>query len=270
MSDDSSWSVVVPIKDLDQAKSRLDLTDPIRRGLALAIAIDSLRAVAGAAAEVVVVTSEETFAAIIVDAPDLLAQLVHVPDPESGLNVGFEVGLAATTHDARAALVGDLPALTSVELAQALSQVEPASVRHVPDHSGVGTTLLAGNGQVPVPRYGVASAAAHAANGSVPIEGAGAGLRLDIDSIDDLIAAAKIGVGLETARWLAVVLAGARNPLPAHQQATLRTSGSGATAFLDDGTVIDVATDSRWRPGQRITLRATGPELAGNDPGPTP
>ena len=71
----------------------------------------------------------------------------------------------------------------------------PASAASSPT-DGVGTTLLAAASNVPLePRFGVDSAQWHRATGAVPLE-ADLGLRWDIDTPADLVAAlAAVPVG---------------------------------------------------------------------------
>lgn len=264
----ADWTVVVPVKEFTAAKSRFSLDETARRGLALALAADTLRAVAAAGVRVIVVTTAATFDEVRSAVPGLADQALLVPDPGAGLNAAFTAGLAAA-GPAAAALVCDLPALTPHDLVEALEQVTPGSVCHVPDHVGIGTTMLAGNGVRPIPAFGPDSAAMHDRAGSHRIA-AGARLRQDIDTTADLSAAAFLGVGPSTRRWLPVALAGARRPTSMLSQATLRTTGVPATAFRDDGTVIELAADPSWRPGQRLTQVGTIWRLAGDDSGPVP
>jgi 2-phospho-L-lactate guanylyltransferase len=67
------------------------------------------------------------------------------------------------------------------------------------DRAGTGTTLLAAApGAALTPAYGAGSRAVHLASGAVELPGA-AGLRLDVDTPDDLAAALLLGVGAATA-----------------------------------------------------------------------
>ncbi|MER7420801.1 2-phospho-L-lactate guanylyltransferase, partial [Micromonospora peucetia] len=97
----------------------------------------------------------------------------------------------------------DLPALRPAELAAALhaAQAPPPEVRrYVADAPGRGTVLLAAPPGVPLdPRFGVGSAAAHAASGALALTGDWPSLRRDVDTADDLAAAARLGLGPCTA-----------------------------------------------------------------------
>ncbi|PWR10558.1 2-phospho-L-lactate guanylyltransferase, partial [Micromonospora acroterricola] len=84
-------------------------------------------------------------------------------------------------------------------------QTGRAGVRRcVPDAPGGGTVLLAAPPGVPLdPRFGVGSAAAHAASGALPLTGDWPSLRRDVDTAADLTAAARLGLGPRTAALLA-------------------------------------------------------------------
>ena len=205
-----SWTVLLPVKVLARAKSRLAVLAGERRGeLALALASDTVAAVLACpeVARVVVVTSDP-------EAGPLLAALgaIVVPDEpadrsaslgNAGLeNTGLEntgalrgagvlgdLGVqdplnAALRHGAAvaarrwpgtglAALTADLPAVSPAELAAALraAGAAPGLAAYVPDAAGVGTTLYA----VPPggefrPLFGGASRARHAAAGAIELD----------------------------------------------------------------------------------------------------
>ncbi|RGC69938.1 2-phospho-L-lactate guanylyltransferase [Micromonospora sp. MW-13] len=200
-----TWTVVVPVKRLGVAKSRLRGALPAvpHEELALALAADTVAAVRAcpAVADVVVVTDDPRVAAVA-DAAGARA----VPDPPgAGLNAAFRLGAAVATAGGAwvAGLTADLPALRPAELAAALHAVAagPAGVRRfVADAPGTGTVLLAAPPGVPLaPRFGVGSAAAHLADGALPLTGAWPTLRRDVDTAADLAAAARLGLGPRTA-----------------------------------------------------------------------
>jgi 2-phospho-L-lactate guanylyltransferase len=69
----------------------------------------------------------------------------------------------------------------------------------VVDSAGTGTTLLAAApGIALAPEYGLSSRATHLRSGAVELPGA-PGLRLDVDTPDDLAEALRLGVGEATA-----------------------------------------------------------------------
>ncbi|KAB1942521.1 NTP transferase domain-containing protein [Micromonospora sp. ALFpr18c] len=214
------WAVVVPVKRLAAAKSRLRgaLPGVPHEELALALAADTLRAVLAcpAVAEVRVVTDDARVAAVA----RATGARVLADEPDAGLNAAFRHGAAAGPAGWVAGLTADLPALRPAELAAALLAAEkpaaespgrlPAAQtgrdevrRFVPDAPGGGTVLLtAAPGVALDPRFGVGSAAVHAASGALPLTGDWPSLRRDVDTAADLSAAARLGLGPRTAALL--------------------------------------------------------------------
>lgn len=193
------WTVVVPVKRLDAAKSRLRgaLPGQPHAALALALAVDTVEAVRACpvVAEVLVVTDDPVVTAAI-------GARVMPDRPAAGLNPAFRYGASAAGPGWVAGLTADLPALRPVELAAALSTARsgPSTRRYVPDAPGTGTVLLAAPPGVPLdPRFGGSSAAAHAASGALPLLGDWPSLRRDVDTAADLAAATQLGLGVRTA-----------------------------------------------------------------------
>lgn len=196
---------MVPVKRLTAAKSRLRgaLPGVPHEELALALAADTLRAVLAcpAVAEVRVVCDDARVAAVARTA----GARVLPDEPDAGLNAAFRHGAAAGTAGWVAGLTADLPALRPAELAAALlaAQDRDGVRRFVPDAPGGGTVLLAAPPGVALdPRFGVGSAAAHAASGALPLTGDWPSLRRDVDTAADLAAAARLGLGPRTAALL--------------------------------------------------------------------
>jgi 2-phospho-L-lactate guanylyltransferase len=192
------WGVVVPVKRLDIAKSRLaSYGDEHRKALALAFAADVVLA-AGAVATVLVVTDDPV-------ARELLAGLgarVAADDPDAGLNPALEHGVELLREGspdlAVATISADLPALLAPDLAAVLARVPLHGRGFVADLAGTGTTLLAaGPGIGLVPAYGPASRERHLASGAVELV-APESVRRDVDTPDDLEHAVALGVGPHT------------------------------------------------------------------------
>ncbi len=200
---DAGWLVVVPVKRLDAAKTRLS-TRPagVRRHLALAFALDTVAAALGAhgVAEVHVVTDDEEVGAAVVP---LGAGWVR-DDTGAGLNEALRHAELVLRHDRPgrdiAALAGDLPALSADVLGRALAMAAEHDRSFVPDAAGTGTTFLAARAGVPLdPRFGPRSCAAHAASGAERLDpGDSPGLRRDVDTEVDLWDAVRLGVGPAT------------------------------------------------------------------------
>lgn len=195
------WHLVVPVKDADAAKSRLQAPAPLRRpDLARAVAHDTVVAACEAvgAAQLTVVTSDVSTGAV---AESLGARVV--PDPGQGLDGAVSAGWLDVpgTPGGRvgwAALLGDLPALRPEDLLQALAACARHRCAVVPDAEGTGTVLLTSTVAPPRPRFGAGSAARHQADGAVRLELDLPRLRRDVDTADDLRQALSVGVGRHT------------------------------------------------------------------------
>jgi 2-phospho-L-lactate/phosphoenolpyruvate guanylyltransferase len=205
-----TWSLVIPVKLLTLAKTRLSgLSAPHRAELALAMAADTVAAAAAcpAVGAVIVVTDDEVAGA---ELGRLGAEVI--PDvPGSGLNAALVFGAAQAGSRwpgrGRAGLAADLPALRPAELAAALLAAPPRCDAFVADAAGSGTALYAAGPGVPFcPRFGHQSRAAHLAGGAVELDVPGiGGLRQDVDTEADLRAAAELGLGPRSAAVLAVL-----------------------------------------------------------------
>lgn len=200
--EEASWGVVVPVKRLALAKSRLaGYGDPARRELALAFACDVVAAALGCPSveRVLVVTDDEEAAAALT----ALGAQVAPDDPDDGLNPALAHGadlLRAQQPGLGVVTVSsDLPALRSEDLAAVLGAVRARRRAFVADSAGTGTTLLAASAPAPLaPSYGRGSRDRHAASGAQQLSGT-ARLRRDVDTPADLRAALALGVGTWTA-----------------------------------------------------------------------
>jgi len=211
----SVWSLVVPLKPLALAKSRLaEATGEVRPALALAFALDTVAAALTCpqVVDVTVVTDDPTAGAQLAQ----LGAFVVADVPAAGLNAALrygaervrERGAAGGVTAGVAALNGDLPALRPAELSLVLGEAARAPERaFLADAAGVGTTLLAAVPGVALsPAFGGASRARHLASGAreitlphVP------SVRQDVDTPDDLRAAQALGLGPRTAVLLCAV-----------------------------------------------------------------
>src|SRR4051794_12557534 len=200
------WAIVIPIKRLAVAKTRLAADADVRADLALAMALDTVAAARGTAGveRVVVVTDEPTAAQAVVR----MGAAVVADTPDAGLNPALVHGAraAADTDPALgvAALSSDLPALRPADLDAVLRVATGHRCCLVPDAAGTGTTLLTARDPATFnPRFGAESRRAHLDDGAYDVSGdAGASLRRDVDTVDDLRAAVDLGVGPATAAAL--------------------------------------------------------------------
>ncbi|SFB12203.1 2-phospho-L-lactate guanylyltransferase [Amycolatopsis marina] len=196
----------MPMKPPHAGKSRLRGaagTPPGADGhaeLVLALAVDTLTAAIGAAGvrRVLVVGSEP---ATLTELNGLGVEVV-VEQGAGGLNAALSHGAALLRGDdpdsVVAALQADLPALRSVELAEALAEADERRA-FVADRHGTGTTLLVSAPGGPLgPLFGTDSARSHLESGAVALTLAAATLRSDVDTPDDLVHARALGLGCRT------------------------------------------------------------------------
>lgn len=202
-----SWVAVVPVKGGAEAKSRLGGL-PARGRLAEAFALDTVAALAAASAvsQVIVVCGEHVspapFAAL--GAEVLRERRALDGTGEGGLNRAIrhatELVRAAHPEADVAVVTGDLPALTALDVDEALGLAEAHERSMIPDEEGNGTTALLALAGVPfTPRFGAGSRAAHEADGHVPLPlAATARIRRDVDTQANLDEALRLGVGPHT------------------------------------------------------------------------
>lgn len=198
--DGDLWSLLVPVKRLDLAKTRLGLTDPVRADLALAMAIDTVTAAVAtpSVAEVVVITDDERAAKALAS----VGARVVEDRPDAGLNPALVHGASVAVMSRVASLSSDLPALRPQDLEAVLQTAGDHARAVVSDISGTGTTLLAATAAGSFePAFGEGSLAAHVAAGAVDVsDQAGRTVRQDVDTLDALRAAVDLGVGEQTSR----------------------------------------------------------------------
>lgn len=211
MQPSPAWSVVVPVKRLDSAKTRLgDDHRPARAELALAFATDCLAALVAARriGRVVVVSSDPALRPIA----DALGVAWLEEVGADGLNAAASSALSALDGPV-AVVVGDLPSLTSSAADLVLRLADAVPSGFISDAAGTGTTMLmARDARDCVPAFGPRSRARHRRAGFVDL---GLDLvldrdeamdlaraRRDVDTDVDLADALRLGVGPATARAL--------------------------------------------------------------------
>ncbi|MFJ8747875.1 2-phospho-L-lactate guanylyltransferase [Streptomyces sp. NPDC102441] len=205
------WSLVVPLKPLARAKSRLGraVGGELRPRLALAFAQDTVAAALSCPAvrDVVVVTDDPVAGAALA----ALGARAVADTPAAGLDAAMEHGarsVRARRGDAAVAVLNaDLPALRPDELARVLEFSAAFPRAFVGDAQGIGTTFLSATPGVELrPAFGGASRARHLASGAVEISLPGIdSVRRDVDTGDDLGVALSLGVGRFTAALAAPV-----------------------------------------------------------------
>lgn len=197
---DHAWTMVIPVKRSEIAKSRLEpALGPWRVRLAQAFAADTVAAVrACPAVGRIVVVGDEMGANAELPGADL------VRDPSRGadMNAAVLAGLHAAQADPHrpvAVVAADLPALRPAELTDALTHAAMLSLGVVGDTEQLGTTMLASTKPWSLtPRFGNGSYARHLGDGARPVA-AGPGLMRDIDVPEHITQAVALGVGPRTA-----------------------------------------------------------------------
>lgn len=197
------WVVVVPVKELPLAKSRLDhLSAEVRADLALAMASDVVTAALAAPAVtgVVVVTNDARAA----QALGGLGARVVADASDSGLDDALVDGARTARvlwpRAGVAAMSSDLPCATAAAVQDLLIRAAGVRLGVLADRRGDGTTVLtAAPGSGLTPSYGPASRARHVMGGHVQLDGRGLdALCLDVDTPEDLADAVLAGVGPHT------------------------------------------------------------------------
>lgn len=212
-----TWVVVVPVKDARQGKTRLGaaLDADARADLVRAMALDTVQAAVTCerVARVVVVTADDVVAAEASRVPHV--SVIGEP-PHAGQRSGLDAAALAGAAEARrdgsvpvAVLLGDVPALRSEDLAEALTAADGMARAVVTDAAGSGTTLLTVAPETPLdPRFGLGSAYAHQHLGHVPLDvPQGSTLRQDVDVPDDLAVVSRLPLGPRTAALVELLAA---------------------------------------------------------------
>ena len=198
--------LIVAVKRLTAAKTRLApvFSAQTRENVVLAMLVDTLTAAArvGSVGRVTVITPDDTAAAA---ARQLGAEVMSDPtpaghpDPLNNAIASAEQVVAQSLSNI-VVLQGDLPALQTQELAEAIAAARHYERSFVADRLGTGTAALCAFGAALDPRFGPDSCERHRSSGAIELTGAWPGLRCDIDTPDDLAVARRLGIGPATAR----------------------------------------------------------------------
>ena len=215
------WSVVLPVKSIDQGKSRLLAQESTRRLLIAAFLADVLAALDSAhqVGEVIVVGNDP----VLLDLAVTAGARAITEGESRGLNQAAAIGISAASQAAPVAvMVADLPCLTGSAIDHVLHQASALPNSFVCDAAGTGTTMLmAQDPRTCRPQFGHRSRARHAASGNVELAAPSGGAapsgelvspdgiqvraqeafcraRRDVDTQVDLWDAVRIGVGSAT------------------------------------------------------------------------
>ena len=209
---DGDVGLIIAVKRLAIAKTRLApvFSAPTRERVVLAMLLDTIAAAAKASSlrGITVVTPDDVAAEAARQlGADVLADPTpdgH-PDPLNNAIVAAETVIAAAPDPPPNIVVlqGDLPALQTQELSQAIAAARAHRRSFVADRHGSGTAALLAFGSPLMPAFGPESARRHRSAGAVELTGPWPGLRCDIDTPDDLATARRLGVGPATAQAVA-------------------------------------------------------------------
>ncbi|BBY32325.1 2-phospho-L-lactate guanylyltransferase [Mycolicibacter minnesotensis] len=208
-ADESGIGLIIAVKRLSVAKTRLAPTfpAPLREAVVLAMLVDTITAALAARGleHITVVTPDEAAAAA---AAELGAEVLADPTPDGHSDPLNNALIAAESSVSESVpnivvLQGDLPALQTYELDEAITAARTHRRSFVADRHGMGTAALFAFGTALEPRFGRDSSNRHRQSGALELTGAWPGLRCDIDTAEDLAVARRLGVGAATARALA-------------------------------------------------------------------
>jgi 2-phospho-L-lactate guanylyltransferase len=201
-------ALIIAVKRLAAAKTRLApvFSARTRESVVLAMLVDTLTAAvsAGSIGSITVITPDEAAGAA---AAALGANVLADPTPEGHSDPLNNAITVAEQELARSfsnivVLQGDLPALQTQELAEAVAAARHHQRSFVADRLATGTAALLAFGTTLDPKFGSDSSARHRRSGAIELTGAWPGLRCDVDTPADLAAARRLGVGAATARAL--------------------------------------------------------------------
>jgi 2-phospho-L-lactate/phosphoenolpyruvate guanylyltransferase len=201
--------LIVAVKRLAAAKTRLApvFSAQTREKVVLAMLVDTLSAAArvGSVRTVTVITPDDVAAAAAIE---LGVQVLSDPTPQGHpdpLNNAIAAAeqVVAQSVPNIVVLQGDLPALQTQELTEAIAAARHHERSFVADRPGTGTAALCAFGAALDPRFGPDSCAQHRRSGAIELTGAWPGLRCDIDTPDDLAVARRLGMGPATSRAVA-------------------------------------------------------------------
>ncbi|CAM3265249.1 2-phospho-L-lactate guanylyltransferase [Mycobacterium colombiense] len=208
-NDAGDVALIIAVKRLAAAKTRLApvFSARTRESVVLAMLMDTLTAAGRVRSlgSITVITPDDAAAAA---ATELGADVLADPTPEGHpdpLNNAIATAERAVGSSFANVVVlqGDLPALQTQELNEAIAAARHHRRSFVADRLATGTAALFAFGSPLAPQFGPDSSARHRSSGAIELTGAWPGLRCDVDTPTDLAAARRLGVGAATARAIA-------------------------------------------------------------------
>jgi 2-phospho-L-lactate guanylyltransferase len=203
---DGDVGLIVAVKRLAAAKTRLApmFSAPARENIVLGMLIDTLSAAVRVKSVglITVVTPDNTAAAAAIE---LGAEVLADPTPDGHpdpLNNAIAAAerVVSESFSNIVVLQGDLPALQTGELGEAITEARQHHRSFVADRLGTGTAALCAFGVALDSQFGLNSSALHRNSGAKQLIGEWPGLRCDIDTPEDLAIARGLGMGPATTR----------------------------------------------------------------------
>lgn len=194
----SQWDVIVPLKDLNRAKSRWQRSREDRAHLMFAFAQDVFAAcLASPLVATVTTVGDDSWRR------SLPPRVDYLEDPGGGLNAAVRAGISSRPADSSVVvMVADLPCADPMSVtALLMAATDVVTTGHwaaVPDAHDLGTTVLLGGTDLD-PAFGSDSFARHLQAGALPLVSPGwQSLRLDVDDERDWDRALRAQVGPAT------------------------------------------------------------------------
>jgi len=198
------WTVVLPVKGLRGAKRRLGPeVGSWRMSLAGAFAEDVIDAALGAVAvDRVLVVGGEGIGSATLSLPGV-TQLTDVSGLDAAVTSGTSRAREAAPRCRILVLQTDLPCARPNDLDDLMTAAPVARPGVLADAEGLGTAALTmPAGTTLSTAFGAGSLARHVRAGAEPIESAVPRLRRDVDTVEHLREAVRLGVGPHTHRVL--------------------------------------------------------------------
>ena len=203
MSSAPAWTVLIPMKPLAAAKSRLALAEDARAALAAAMLGDVIEAALRTPSVVRVVVTSADRAAL-----DHAASIGAVPlrTAEGELNADLRAAITAVAQTSDvggvAIVVADAACLHPDDLAAVIAAA-PADRQAFVRSLDEGTTiLLARDSAMLDPHFGPDSADAHGQSGADLTACVSRSARVDVDTLAALDTALRLGPGARTTKWV--------------------------------------------------------------------
>lgn len=193
------WRVLVPVKSLGKAKSRLEMHPDDRIALATAMFTDVVAALSSTPVveHVIVCTADPAATALARELGCRVRATAGI-----SLNADLRQALSRGPTSPTAVVVADLPCLTSRSMTDVLA-ASPTDGFGFVASADQGTTMLVARAPHDLhPRFGHQSSQRHGEQGVDLSDAAGVAARIDVDTLESLDRARRHGLGPATSACL--------------------------------------------------------------------